>query len=174
MRGVATSAILVAMIAAGAILSSEASAQASDAIYSDTATGISFRAPAGLHVTPARIGVGGRTTQAIFATYPGADDPTVRVAAPLQQLVVTAYLATRAPNEDLRAWAAENARNARYTVSDLPGRDGILLDGDFQAGPRKYLLIAKSPTQVLVVDAFPARSARIGIFNALLASLEVR
>lgn len=148
-------------------------AQTGDSTYRDAVTGVSFRAPSGLFVVPAREGVAGRTTQAIFSTYRGPDDPNVRVDL-RRHLVITAYVATRMTGEDLRAWAARNAPGAKYTVSELPGRDGIVLDGLFQTGQRRYALIPKSPTLVLVVDAFPTSSSRIGMFDGILASLEVR
>lgn len=173
MRGLAASAFVLITIVAAAVLSGQAVAQASEVIYRDSVTGLSFRAPAGLAVTPARPGVGGRTTQAIYSTYRGADDPKVSVDL-REHLVITAYVASRLPNEDLRMFAARNAGPAQYTTAALARFNGIVITGSFQTGPRTYALIPRSPDQVLVIDAFPTFSNRIGLFSGVLASLEVK
>lgn len=162
---------LVALLLAA--LATQAVAQTGERTYTDDHTGLSFRAPAGLIVTSSELGVGGRTSQAVFATYRGATNPKTQVDI-RRELVITAYVASRTPNEDLRAWVARNAEGSSYRITALPRANGILLEGLFQAGARKYALFERGPEGVLVVDAYPTFSSRIGLFDGLLASLEVR
>ena len=150
-----------------------ASASPSPALerYEDAVVGIAFTAPAGLVVTHAQPGVDGRTTQAIFRTAGLQPDRTVDLA---NELSISAYIASRATNEDLRAFVARGFAGS-YAVSSFSGRnDAIVLDGDGQAGPRRYALIARDPGHVLIIDAFPRYSSRIGLFDQVLGTLEVR
>ena len=140
--------------------------------YVDAATGIAFQAPVGLYVTPAAAGAAGTTTQAIFSTYDRAK--TAQQIDLTRELVVTASVVGRAPNEDLRAFAARNAQGVTYSVSDMPRLRGIVIEGTFQTGPRKYLLVSKSSETVLIVDAFPTYSSLVTIFDTVLATLQLK
>ena len=144
------------------------------ATYDDEVIGISFVGPAGLIVTPAQTAVDGQTTQAIFRTY--TQRPPTANASPVDlshELSMSARIARRGTNEDLRAVATRGLEGS-YTVSVLAGRNWILVEGDFQSGPRKYVLIEHGPDHVLILDAFPRYSSRIAIFDQVLATLVVR
>jgi hypothetical protein len=142
--------------------------------YSDAATGVSFTVPASLHAAPASRGVGGRTTQAIFSTFSRNFDPRTTKIDLTRELTITAYVASRGPNEDLRALVARSVHGAPYTVRDLPRLRGIVVQGLFEAGPRAYALIPRDADHVLVVDAFPTYSSRFGLFESVLATLAVK
>lgn len=148
-------------------------AGAGSVTYSDVVTGISFVAPAGLDIAPARAGVSGRTTQAIFTTYRQGFDPKVTRVDLTRELSISAYIADRPAGQDLRTFLATNAQGARYVVADLPRLGGIVATGLFQSGPRKYALIPRDAEHVLIVDAYPTFSSRIGLFDAVLATLVV-
>lgn len=170
----AMASVLVGISAVAVLISTglNAAAQSASATYADPVVGVTFRGPSGLHVQAARPGVGGRTTQAIFATYAGATDLQTRVDL-TRELVITAYIANRLPNEDLRAWASRSTIGAINRITDLRGGTGILVEGSFNAGPRNYAFFARGPDHILVLDAFPAFSSKINIFDGVLASLEV-
>ncbi len=140
--------------------------------YVDAATGIAFQAPVWLYVTPAVAGAAGTTTQAIFSTYDRTK--TAQQSDPTRELVVTASVVGRAPNEDLHAFAARNAQGATYSVSDMARLRGIVIEGTFQTGPRKYLLVGKSSETVLIVDAVPTYSSLVTIFDTVLARLQLK
>jgi hypothetical protein len=136
--------------------------------YQDEATGISFEAPSGLFFTKAEPAFDGQTTQAILTTYADVN----RVTDMRNELRLTARIATRGTNEDLRALAARGFPGYPPVMA-LPG-GGLLLDGSGQAGPRKFALFERGPRHVLILDAFPSDSRRIGIFDGVLASLRQR
>ena len=139
--------------------------------YDDPVVGISFIAPRGLLVVPAQPGVDGQTSQAIFRTY--SEPPPGQPIDLGNELSIGAWIATRKTNEDLRALVARGFPGS-YTITSLPGRDGLLLDGDGQAGPRRFAVIAHGPDHVLILSAYPPFSSRIALFDQLLATLEVR
>jgi hypothetical protein len=136
--------------------------------YDDPILGITFLAPAGLVVTRAEPGAEGQTTQAIFNTYSNPNGADLS-----RELSITASIVRKGTNDDLRAFAARGFPGS-YTVIPLAGRNGIVLEGDFQSGPRKFVLIERGPDHVLVISAFPRNSSRIAIFDQLLATLVVR
>lgn len=151
--------------------STTATPSASLATYADAATGVSFQVPAQLFVTPATSVAGGTTTQAIFATYDRSQTQVVDLS---RELVITASVVARQPNEDLHAFAARNLQGSGYSVSDVPRLQGIIIDGTFQTGRRKYLLVPKTADAVLLMDASPTTSSRIGLFDVVLATLQVK
>jgi hypothetical protein len=91
-----------------------------------------------------------------------------------RELSISAYVADRPAGQDLRAFLAANAPGAKYVVTDLPRLGGILATGLFQAGPRKYALIPRDAGHVLIIDAYPTFSSRIGLFDSVLATLAVK
>jgi hypothetical protein len=132
---------------------------------------ITFIGPPGLIVARAQPGLDGRTTQATFSTYVNPTPP--RSIDLINELVITAEIARRGTNADLRELATRNFVGS-YTVTSLVSRKGILLEGDFQSGPRKFVLIERGPDHILLLSAFPRNSSRMAIFDQLLATLVVR
>src|SRR5712691_3651709 len=166
---------LPALLAIGLVMLQSAASFADVGItYSDAVTGVSFAVPAALYVSAASPGVGGRTTQAIFSTFARNLDPKVTRVDLSRELTITAYVVSRAPGEDLRAFLARNVQGSPYVVADMPRLHGIVAQGLFQSGPRKYALVPRGPDHVLVVDAYPAFSSRIGLFDSVLATLAVK
>jgi hypothetical protein len=74
----------------------------------------------------------------------------------------------------LSTFAARNAQGADYHITELARLKGVRAKRAFQAGPRKYLVVPKTQDSVLILDAFPANSSRIDIFDSILATLELR
>lgn len=138
--------------------------------YTDAATGITFEAPPGLVVTPAMAMPDGTTTQALFTTY----DPARTGIDFSRELSISASVVKRAPNEDMRAFAARSAQGAAYSASDYPRLGGLVIEGTFQTGRRKYLLVPHGPDLVLIVDAFPTSSSRLSLFDSVLATLQMK
>ena len=132
-------------------------------------TGITFEAPSGLFFTKSGAGFDGQTNQAMtLSTYA---DPN-RVTDMKGEVIVIGRIAIRGTNEDLRALAVRGFPDYPAATA-LPG-GGLLLDGSGQAGPRKYALFEHGPRHVLIIEAFPSDSRRIGIFEGILASLRQR
>src|SRR5438128_452690 len=117
-------ALPVLLAAALVVLQSATSLAEVGTTYSDPVTGVSFVVPAALHSSAASPGVGGRTTQAIFSTFARNFDPKVTTIDLTRELTITAYVVSRAPNEDLRAFLARNAQGSPYVVADLPRLHG--------------------------------------------------
>lgn len=112
----------------------------------------------------------GTTSQATFTTY----DPARTQVDMSQELAITASLTKRLPNEDLRAFAARSTQGASYTTTEYPRLGGIVIEGAFQSGRRKYVLVPRGAETVLMVDAFPTSSSRMSLFDSVLATLQVK
>lgn len=170
-RGLVVGLVLTS-IAVGTFV---AAAQVGTQTYSDGLTGVAFTGPRGLHVTPSTQGLGRTTTEAIFSTFANPADHKTRVPNIAEELVIRARVVDKPTHQDLRAFAEANWIGIGMTITESAQPNGLILQGNFHpSGPRKILLVEKDPSAVLVVDAFPMTSKRIAIFEALLASLEVK
>jgi hypothetical protein len=137
----------------------------------DAVLGLSFPAPRAFFYVPA---VPAQSTDLVLtdtarlSSYPLGSKP----ADMNGELLVELFLAPRKA-QDLAAIANSlfSGSPANRSEMTIGGRKALRVEGDFQNGPRVYVLVLVDQDRVLVVGEFPRQSRRSADFERLLQYL---
>jgi hypothetical protein len=138
----------------------------------DPVLGVSFESPADLGYLPAT-----RTENTTFVLTEKArlSSEASRTFDVTRDFLVELSLVPR-DTDDLHDFAARKISSGGAGGSDVTvaGSPAYRMEGAFQNGERIIVLVSIRPGQVLMVQAYPRHSPRIGDLEMILGSLRVR
>jgi hypothetical protein len=170
-------AVIVCLMLASLAAATLAVSAASDVdTYNDNALGVAFLAPRGLNYIQAQrtdSAFAGQTTTARLSSYPilTAKRPTDYT----NQILVELSVAQRDGRtlEDIAAKRLTQLGPVTSSHAVVGGREALLLTGTFGNGPRTFALVPLDAYRILVIQAFPSYSTRIGVFAQVLNTLAI-
>ena len=164
------SVLLLSLVAATGVVTAANDAET----YSDDALGLSFVAPRGLNfiqATRTDYEFIGQTTTARLSSYPLLTEKRPSDFRGEILIEFSTFARDAATLDQLAAKRMSPQGLVTSSRRSVAGRETLLLGGTFANGPREFAIVALDAQRVLVIQAFPSYSTRIGVFHQVITQM---